>query len=319
MTATAMTTDLPWTQDEAADRRYANILLAILLPMAALSLLIPFLPTPDLSLQQPLEEKKPERIVELVIKEREPPEPIQVPEPTPEPKPKPEPEPKPKPEPEPKPEPKPEPTPQPEPQPVPEVQAEETGLMAAAEALKELQNTSVESIGSQRDLAQGVEAEQPERSLITTNIGEGAVADVQAQAGGVESLGYGTELAGRSTTQVEVPSGVGAIAGSSGRSVTGGQASRSLKSIQLVFDQHKTALYALYQRALRRHPGMQGTVVVRLEIQPSGRVSSISIVSSELDNDSLEAKLLNRIRMMNFGKADVPVWTGTYPIRFFPS
>lgn len=325
---------LPWNPDPAIERRFANILLAVLLPIAAFSMLIPVLPTIDLDLPEQTLQPTTVRLVELVIKQHQPP-------PPPEPVERPKPEPKPKPQPKPEPKPAPEPNPQPKPAPAPTQQpqgkqggssgpkAEESGIMAALGALQDLQqNTTAASIRSQRDLSQAVEDVRRGRNLITTNLGQGATVDVPTETG-AQTLGYGTELAGRTTTQLGggtgsgggIGNGIGsgtAIAGSSGRGVGGGMATRSLKSIQLVFDQHKSSLFALYQRALRRHPGMQGTVVIRLEIQPSGRVSSAAIESSGLNNDALEAKILNRVRIMNFGAQDVPVWRDTYRIQFFP-
>lgn len=304
MTAAAMTTNLPWTRDEAAEQRYANILLAVLLPIVALAVLVPVLPVLDVPEEQT--EEPPERIAELVVQEREPP---------------PEPEPVERQEPE---EPVEQPEPQPEPQPqqterASQARAENSGVMAAADELRELrENQSANSISAQRDLSSGAAEGETQRRLITSDLGRGS-SGVQSESGTPEAVGGGTELAGRNTTRVEGEPGGGDVSGGSGRSGTGGQATRSLESIQVVFDRNKSSLFALYQRALRRNPGMQGTIVVRLEIQPSGEVSSVSIVSSELNNESLESKILNRIRLMDFGAKDVPVWRDTYPIRFFPS
>jgi len=86
-----------------------------------------------------------------------------------------------------------------------------------------------------------------------------------------------------------------------------------------VFDKNKGAIYALYQRALRDNPAMQGKVVVELTISPSGDVTAARIVSSELNDPEFESKLLARIRLFKFEARDVAPLTTTKPIDFFPA
>jgi TonB family protein len=87
----------------------------------------------------------------------------------------------------------------------------------------------------------------------------------------------------------------------------------------MVFDQNKGAIYALYNRALRSNPALQGKLVLKLTIEPSGQVSDVQVVSSELGDDELERKLVQRIRMFSFLSKDVPPVTTTKPIDFFPA
>jgi hypothetical protein len=47
-----------------------------------------------------------------------------------------------------------------------------------------------------------------------------------------------------------------------------GKASRSIEEIKLVFERNKGAIYALYNRALRDDPALQGKVVLELKIAP---------------------------------------------------
>lgn len=311
MSAIALGPQLPWSADDRADRRFSGILFGVLLPILLLSLLMPLLPLFELP-EDEQDDELPPRLAELVIEQQEPPppppppEPVQQQEPPPEPVPEPEPEPQPQPEPEVA-----EPTPQP--------RARDSGVMAFADQLQDVRNNqATQSVRSQRDLSAGATANTNTRRLITSDLGEGSTG-IQSQVGSPGELGGGTELAGRSTTRVEGPPGGGqAIGGGSGRS--GGQATRSVESIQVVFDRNKSSLFSIYQRGLRTNPGMRGTVVLELEIQPSGEVTSASIVSSDLDNPELEDKILNRVRLINFGAQEgVPVWRGNYPIRFFPS
>ena len=74
---------------------------------------------------------------------------------------------------------------------------------------------------------------------------------------------------------------------------------------QLVFERNKGSIYAIYNRALREEPGLQGKVVLKLTIAPSGEVTDLRIVSSELKPIEFERKLLARIRKFDFGAKDV--------------
>lgn len=175
----------------------------------------------------------------------------------------------------------------------------------------------------------------PVRNLITSNATNGS--------GGINVAGYsrntgGGGLAGRSTTMVEGVAGGGGGGGyggggkpgtrvAGGGAATGGtvhngnsgKAHRSLEDVRLVFDRNKGAIYALYNRALRDDPSLQGKVVVELKIDPSGAVTGCRIVSSELHAPDLEAKLVARIKLFDFGAKDVDQMVVTYPVDFLPS
>ena len=72
-------------------------------------------------------------------------------------------------------------------------------------------------------------------------------------------------------------------------------------------------------RALRNNPDLAGTVVLNITIQPSGAVSDCEIISSELGDSELERKIVSRVKLLNFGSKDVPVYTIKYPLTFYPS
>ena len=99
----------------------------------------------------------------------------------------------------------------------------------------------------------------------------------------------------------------------------GGKASRSIEDVRLVFERNKGSIYAIYNRALREEPGLQGKVVLKLTIAPSGSVTDLRIESSELKTPELEAKLLARIRQFDFGAKDVNQMVVSYPVDFLPS
>ena len=189
----------------------------------------------------------------------------------------------------------------------------------------------------------GTEAGVPVRAMITSNATNGS--------GGINTAGYskntgGGGLAGQSLTMVEgvigggggggaggggsrgrgdgTGSGVGGAGGSGGGGGNltkggSGKASRAIEDVRLVFERNKGSIYAIYNRALRDEPGLQGKVVLKLTIAPSGGVTNLSIVSSELKMPDIEAKLLARIRTFDFGAKDVNEMVVNYPLDFLPS
>jgi periplasmic protein TonB len=186
----------------------------------------------------------------------------------------------------------------------------------------------------------GKEDGTPTRAMITGNATQGS--------GGINTSAYsrdtgGGGLAGRNTTLVEGSAGGGggggpgalagrpgsptgsgagkASAGAGGNVAKGGsgKASRSIEEIKLVMERNKGAIYAIYNRALRDDPGLQGKVVIEMKIAPSGQLDGVRIISSELKADELEKKLLARIRSFDFGAKDVDQMVVTWPLDFLPS
>lgn len=107
------------------------------------------------------------------------------------------------------------------------------------------------------------------------------------------------------------------ISGSGGSSA--GSAERTREEIETIFQKYKGAFYSMYNRALRKDPTIQGRVIVELTITPSGSVSAAKIVSSALNNKSLERKIIARVKLMKFSAKNVSTITVNYPIDFFPS
>ena len=103
------------------------------------------------------------------------------------------------------------------------------------------------------------------------------------------------------------------------RSGSGQKASRSREEIELVFDRNKGAIYALYNRALRDTPTLQGKIVLELTIAPWGEVTNCRVISSELNDPDLERKLVARVKLFRFEEKDVEAVTTTKPIDFFPA
>jgi len=145
----------------------------------------------------------------------------------------------------------------------------------------------------------------------------------------LNSTGSGTQLGGRNGVAVASPIGYGdgnggggggaggggGGGGKHGSSVSGG---RDMESIRRVFERHKGAIYAIYNRALRKDPEIRGKYVFHIVIEPNGEISKIELVSSELGNIKLEKKLLTRIRVIDFGPDDVVATPVNYKFDFLP-
>ena len=59
--------------------------------------------------------------------------------------------------------------------------------------------------------------------------------------------------------------------------------------------------------------------MLRLTIAPNGAVTFCEVVSSELGDQELEQKLVQRIKLFRFEAKDVEAITTTKPIDFFPA
>jgi protein TonB len=157
-----------------------------------------------------------------------------------------------------------------------------------------------------------------DRSMITSNLTGGSSGINTAALSSGFGGGPGS-LHGHSTMQGIQSFADGIRKGAATRSGSSGKASRSREEIEMVFDRNTAAIYALYNRALRDDPTLQGKVVVQLTIAPTGEVTDCKVLSSELKNDDLERKLVARIKMFKFEDKDVELITTTKPIDFFPA
>jgi periplasmic protein TonB len=295
--------DLPWTIPEEEQERFRRIFKRSLLVFLLFGLLLPLLPVPTIERQAM--EAVPPRLAKLILERQEmkpPAAPVKAPEAEPV---------------QARPEPK-----KLEPKPViknvetARKKAERSGLLAFKDDLADLRDNSVAAGLKNTRLTQGAgtSARVPERAMVTSNLAGGS--------GGINTARLsrdtgGGGLAGRVTTKVSSPIGSGG--GDGVRRGGGGQAARSVEEIKLIFDKNKAAIYALYNRALREDPTLQGKVILKLTIAPSGLVMACEVVSSELRATDLERKLVSRVRLFDFGAKNVGVMVVTYPIDFLPS
>ncbi|NMP16541.1 AgmX/PglI C-terminal domain-containing protein [Thalassotalea sp. Y01] len=264
----------------------------------------------------------PERTREEV--ERIPPQLVKIQEQKVEVEPEPEPEPEEVAEAEPE-ETEPEPEPEPEPVEAPKSareKAEESGLLAMQDTLAEMrESVDMDSLAENSLEDGGGEAEETERVLLGKTVAgtSGGVATGALSA----DVGSGNGLEGRKTTEftARVPTTGGGDGDGTAASLSESEAAsgnRTTESIRQTFDKNKGALYAIYRRALRQDPSLQGKVTVNLVITPAGQVQNVKIVSSDLEHEDFTKKLLARIRLINFGAQDVNETELNYTFNFLP-
>ena len=202
--------------------------------------------------------------------------------------------------------------------------AENSGLMEFKDDLMEmretLQTSAVETAATTVTNSTGP-SNQVDRSMITSGVTKGS--------GGINTAAYsrdtgGVALSGRETTKVKsglADAGKKAAGGTGvggGNSDGAGGAARSEEEIRKTIEQHKGAIFSIYNRALRENAALQGKVVVKIVIDPSGSIIDATIVSSELKDPDLEAKLLQRIKLIKFSASNVARTTLNYSFDFLP-
>ncbi|WP_133470842.1 AgmX/PglI C-terminal domain-containing protein [Paraglaciecola marina] len=331
LTANSFVTELPWSSSSAENKRFTSITVIVLCITLIFAVFVKFQELPERPRAE--KEKVPAQLTRIMMPRKvEPPKPI----PKPEPKPKPiEPEPvKPKPEPKkepPKPKP-PEPKKaQPKPEPVKvkvptqaeiteqaKAKAQQSGVLAFQDDLASLRDDSSINNLAETDTIKGAGAsDQTQRKFVGKK--------VAGSSGGVDTsqlttdIGSKGELKGTKTTEYVAPTeGLASIAAK--QLVVDDQVigSRDLESIRKVLDANKGAIYAIYRRALRSDPSLEGKLTVNLTIESSGAVSAIKLVFSELESDTLETKLLRRIKLINFGEQKVTQTLLDYSFNFLP-
>lgn len=310
--------ELPWSSSQNDDRRFWRVLGALCVPLLILSIAIPFISLPEPKREEL--EQLPPQLARVVLEKKELPKPP--PPPPPEEKKVEEQKPEPKPE-APKPEPKPAEPKRVEPEPVKLQraieQAKQSGVLQFADDLADMRDAldvSDVRTPSANITRATAEAAQVERNLISSG--------AQAKSGGVNTAALsrdtgGVALSGRETTVVESKlEEVSAAAADNRQQQARDKAFRGDQAIRQKMEEAKGRIFGIYNRALRQNPTLQGKVVFKLVIEPTGAVSSAEVVSSELNDADLERRLLAAVRGINFGASDVLQTTLNYSFDFLP-
>jgi len=209
------------------------------------------------------------------------------------------------------------------PKPVPpvdaRVKASKSGLLASVDDLAALRDIDLDKLAKNQPKTNDPgDVTQVTRSLITSKAGGTSGGISSPTSSGLAS--GGGSLNGIRIAQVKDPS---LASGNQGNGATrgggSGKASRSADEIALVFTRNKGAIDAMYARALRDNPALQGKVVLEITISPAGDITAARVVSSDLNDPEFESKLLARIKLFKFDAKDVATLTATKPIDFFPA
>ncbi|HVT36170.1 MAG TPA: AgmX/PglI C-terminal domain-containing protein, partial [Nevskiaceae bacterium] len=302
-----------WEYAETAEARYRRVMTWVMVAYLVLGVLIPFLKL--IGVQEGGGESGKQRYAKLVQAQPAPvapkaEEPPPAPEPTPEP-PKPQPQ-KPR-------EVKPEPTFEQRQQQA-RVVAQHSGLMAFADQLADLRDRNITSVDGSRPLTSAAPATSgstaPDSSQMFAQSASQTSGGIVTSATGAGRRQSGTQLDQRRTTTVQSPVGFGKDQTKPGQGGDKLIAGRTLEEIQLAFDRAKSAFYIIFDRAARNNPNITtGKIVVSLTIAPDGQVTDCHVVSSTFGDPDLENKIVQRVKLINFGAKDVPVFTyPNYPI-----
>jgi periplasmic protein TonB len=290
--------ELPWSPAEEMERRFRVILRNLAIVFAIFAVIVPFLPRHARVVNT---ESLPERVVQLVVTPTPPPPPPPPPPPekvidkTAKPAP-------------------------PVPKPVdPRVKASKSGLLASIDDLAALRDkVDLDKFAKNQPKTNDPgDVSMVQRSLITAKAG-GTSGGISAPTSSGLAAGSGS-LNGYQAGTVKDPTLAGAGGQGTTRGGGSGKASRGAEEIALVFTKNKGAIDAMYARALRDNPALQGKVVLEITISPAGDITAARIVSSELKDPEFESKLLARIRLFKFDAKDVATLTATKPIDFFPA
>lgn len=326
---------LPWNQERGERKRLMAAAVVVVPLFLAFAGYVSWIELPERDRQE--QEALPPQLAKLIIEKKEPPKSV-MPEPEPpkpeekpveQAKPEPEPEPVPEPvvaEPEPEPEPqvaeKPEPKPEPKPEEVAKARekAKDTGILAMGNELKKLSS-----------LAESVKLDGPVANTaepIARKTGDTLASRATASA---KSSGVNEEVLNREAGQVALAERQRAEVAEAERVAAVKEAARkeqqetaartrSKEELRRTMDANKSAIYSIYNRELRRKPSLQGSITPELVIEPSGAVSSCSVVESTLNEPALENKICNRLRLVDFGaRPGVDQTKIRYPIELLSS
>lgn len=210
--------------------------------------------------------------------------------------------------------------------------AESSGVLAFKSSFKDLmKETPVAKLGTEAHLRKKAEyaagQARAHRSLVAMEAKSGASGGISnfgvsrnlgSGGGGSGGNGIADRIGGVAFTRVK--SSVEGLKGEARPLSNGPGPGRTDEEIQIVFDRYKATLYRIYNRELRKNPTLRGKMLLRIAIEPDGRVSLCKVESTDLASPELVAKVVARVKRFNFGpKAGVPETIILYPIDFLPA
>lgn len=198
------------------------------------------------------------------------------------------------------------------------IKAKQSGLLAFQDDLASMRDSASLDNLADTDTIKGAGANnQTQRKFIGKK--------VAGSSGGVNTstlttdIGARGQITGRKNTEYVAPSeGLASLAAKQLVTEDTVVGNRDTESIRKVLDANKGAIYAIYRKALRSDPSLQGKVTVNLQIESNGSVSAVTLKFSELDSTKVENKLLNRIKLIDFGEQNVSSTILDYSFNFLP-
>ena len=199
--------------------------------------------------------------------------------------------------------------------------AKQSGLLAMADEMNELTNTNNIDASIRAKVNQNntnTEAARYDASIVTSTAS--AITnkvDDNKITGSINKTELQEREAGQQTTAAtgRHEAEKSDLANGLSQGKAGG---RAPEDITIVFNKNKSGLYSLYDRERRKNTGLKGRIVFQLTISPSGKVTDVKIISSELNNPSLEARIISRIKMFMFTPTSGESVIITYPVEFLP-
>jgi len=202
--------------------------------------------------------------------------------------------------------------------------AEQSGLLALSNELADLMDTSLidAQVGRLNQSQNTTEVASVNTDILSSNStrGSGGVraSDHISGTGGRTALSAQNGSAARALLDKRAGRSKGKKPSSSAKNRRVGNY-RSQEDIAYTMDRNKSKLHRLYRRARRSNPGIRGKIVLEITILPSGKVVSVRIKSSELNDKALEASIIARIKRFDFGVSNVKKVTVIFPVEFLPS
>lgn len=193
--------------------------------------------------------------------------------------------------------------------------AKQSGILAIANELNELQNTDsiTENVRTTVTTTQNEAATHQASAVTAVTSQQAKVIQQDDVVGQLQS----TELQSRDVKTQTTATEKAAVADNNIRQGKGG--GRASSDISLVFNKNKAGLHSIYERERRKNSSLKGKIVFQLTIEPNGKVSSVKILSSELNNPELEARIIARIKLFIFAPTSDGTVTIDYPVEFIPS
>lgn len=181
-----------------------------------------------------------------------------------------------------------------------------TGTKATGDEVRDVLGTELPNSNLDKKLAGG--SGLTKASGEETGAGKGGVrGERETEGGGIDNVVGGLEKSKTSnkvsrTGELEVQEETSLLEGEEGEVLQG---TRDQDAVSVVVQSHNAAIQFCYQRTLKRNPNLKGKIVVRFTIAPQGSVSQATILSSTLNNSSVESCIVSRIQRWNdFGAID---------------